>query len=163
MSSQLKIIPELCIGCRSCELACSLENENIMATSGSRINVISFIESKAYGMPYHLPVTCYQCTDAPCLNVCPEEALTRENNGSDVVLVDQEKCTGCRLCVKGCPFGVIRWDKQSKKIVKCELCGGTPACVEICPSEAIIFETSVPFYAREKAFEIQACQVLKKK
>ncbi len=162
MSSQLKIIPELCIGCRSCELACSLENENLMATAGSRINVISFIESEAYGMPYHLPVTCYQCADAPCLNVCPEDALTRDNYGVNVVLLDLEKCTGCRLCVNACSFGMIRWNKHSKKIVKCELCGGEPACVEICPSKAILFEETPQFQARKKAFEVQAFQVLKK-
>jgi len=173
MSSQLKIKPELCIGCRSCEVICSLENEDLMAASGSRINVISFIESTALGMPYHLPVTCYQCADAPCMNVCPENALKKDE---DVVHLDLEKCTGCRKCIKACPFGVIRWDDNFKKIVKCELCNGAPACVDICPSGAILFETldfeapdsissnfkiSGPFYAREKAFEIKAYQVLK--
>ncbi len=175
MSSQLKINPELCIGCRSCELICSLENENIMSASGSRINVISFIESTALGMPYHLPVTCYQCADAPCMNVCPEDALIRNaalTKDKDVVHLDLEKCTGCRKCIKACPFGVIRWDDNFKKIVKCELCNGAPACVDICPSGAILFEPpdfenleskpSESFYAREKAFEIQAYQALKK-
>ncbi len=159
MSTLLKIIPELCIGCRSCELACSLENENIMAVSGSRINVISFIESRAYGMPYHLPVTCYQCADAPCVNVCPEGALNRDQNA---VHLDMDKCTVCGQCIKACPFGLIRHDKVLKKIVKCELCDGSPVCVEICPSEAILFEASEPFNARKKTFETLAYRALKK-
>ena len=166
MSIQLKIIPERCIGCRSCELACSLENDDILCPADSRINVISFIESPAHGMPYHLPLTCYQCSDAPCIKVCPEDALKRNSLGPgddpNVVQLDTSKCTNCRQCEKACPFGAIRWKKQFNQMIKCELCGGMPACVEICPSQAILFESADPFLAREKAFKQRAYEVLKK-
>jgi Fe-S-cluster-containing hydrogenase component 2 len=53
------------------------------------------------------------------------------------VLIDRNKCTGCGLCAKYCYFGVIRLSNEEKKAEKCDLCGGSPACVRECPTGAL--------------------------
>ncbi len=161
MPQRLKINPQRCLGCRSCELACALENDGIMATGRSRIAVISFMESRAYGLPYHFPTTCRQCADAPCLTACPENALIRDRKSGHLLRIDAEQCTGCRLCIRACPYGAIGFDDEARKAIKCELCSGMPACARICPSGAIRFESSKSFYAKTSALQMEAFHILK--
>ena len=163
MPQRLKINPQRCLGCRSCELACALENDGVMATGRSRIAVISFMESRAYGLPYHFPTTCRQCADAPCLTACPENALIRDRKGGHLLRIDAEQCTGCRLCIGACPYGVIGFDRTSRKARKCELCHGNPACVRICPSGAIQLEQVKQFYAKTSALQMEAFQILRRR
>ncbi len=162
MVQQLKINPDQCIGCRSCELSCALENDRIMAPGRSRIAVISFIENRAYGLPYHFPATCRQCKDAPCLISCPENAILNDLQDGRIVRVDTETCTGCGLCVRACPFGAIQIDPASRKAYKCELCEREPACVSICPAEAITFVAQKAFFAKNTALQMRAFLLLKK-
>ena len=161
MVQQLKINPEQCIGCRSCELACALENDGQMAAGRSRIAVISFVESRVYGLPYHFPTTCRQCADAPCLSVCPENAIVNDLEDGGIVRVVTETCTGCGQCVRACPFGAIQIDPASRKAYKCELCGRDPACVCICPTDAITFVAQKPFFAKNTALQMRAFSLLK--
>jgi Fe-S-cluster-containing hydrogenase component 2 len=161
MKQQLKINPDQCIGCRSCELACALENDGIMAAGRSRIAVISFVESRVYGLPYHFPTTCRQCEDAPCLIACPENAIGEDLQGGRIVRVDTEQCTGCGLCERACPFGAIPIDPVSRKAYKCELCDGDPACVVICPTDAITFVAQKPYFAKNTALQMRAFSLLK--
>jgi Fe-S-cluster-containing dehydrogenase component len=71
--------------------------------------------------------------------------LRRQDQDSPVV-IDQELCVGCRACVLACPFGVIRMDKFSHTIIKCDQCadrlerGELPACVSACPTRALEFK-----------------------
>jgi len=161
MGKQLKINPDLCIGCRSCELACALENDGIMAAGRSRIAVISFVESHAYGLPYHFPATCRQCEDAPCLTACPENAIGEDLQDGRIVRVDTEQCTGCGLCTRACPFGAIQLDRKSLKAYKCEFCEGDPACAAICPADAITIVAHKPYFARDIALQMRAFSLLK--
>ena len=161
MEQQLKINPDQCIGCRSCELACSLENDGIMAARRSRIAVISFVESHVYGLPYHFPTTCRQCEDAPCLTACPENAIGEDLQDGRIVRVDTEQCTGCGLCSRACPFGAIQLDRDSLKAYKCELCKGDPACAAICPADAITFVAQRPYFAKDIALQMRAFSLLK--
>ena len=161
MPQRLIIRPDRCIGCRSCELACALENDGIMATGSSRIAVITFMESGAYGLPYHFPTTCRQCADAPCLAACPENAILRDRSSGNVLRIDAQRCTGCRLCIRACPYGAIGFDEKSRTARKCELCHGTPTCVSICPSGAIQLEQVKQFYAKTSALQMDAFQILK--
>jgi len=158
---QLKIDPVQCIGCRACELACALENDGVMASGRSRITVISFIESREYGLPYHFPTTCRQCADAPCLTVCPEDAIAKGKRDDRIVRIDTETCTGCGQCVRACPFGAIRVEAESRKAVKCELCKDQPACVFICPTDAITFTEGMFFVAKDVALQMQAYSLLR--
>jgi Fe-S-cluster-containing hydrogenase component 2 len=161
MVPQLIINPDQCIGCRSCELACALENDGIMALERSRIAVISFVESREYGLPYHFPSTCRQCKDAPCLIACPENAILNDLQDGRIVRVDTEQCTGCGQCARACPFGAIQIDPAFCKAYKCELCDGAPACVSICPTDAVTFVAQKSFFAKNTALQIQAFSLLK--
>ena len=161
MEQQLKINPDQCIGCRSCELACALENDGIMAAERSRIAVISFVESPVYGLPYHFPTTCRQCEDAPCLTACPEDAIGEDLQEGRIVRVDAALCTGCGQCARACPFGAIKIDPASQKAYKCELCDEDPACAAICPTDAIGFAVQEPYFARDTALQMRAFSLLK--
>ncbi|MFH1996494.1 MAG: 4Fe-4S dicluster domain-containing protein [Candidatus Omnitrophota bacterium] len=95
----------------------------------------------------NIPMQCRQCEDAPCLNVCPSKAITRNGN-EQPVLIDEEKCVGCKMCIVACPSGVIAMDTGNKVAVKCDLCfdrlneDKIPACVLACPTNAIQFQSS---------------------
>lgn len=129
----IKVIPEKCTGCRLCELACSLSNEGQCNPEKSRIRLI---RSEEDGLIYTVPVVCMQCEKAVCLEMCPTQALYRDPK-TDAVLVDPEKCIGCRTCVYVCPFGGPFVDPEKHVSVKCTLCDGDPQCVKICPKGAL--------------------------
>jgi Fe-S-cluster-containing hydrogenase component 2 len=114
-----------CVGCRTCELACSFFHEKKFNPQKSRIRVVQ--EKPAVNRP----VICMQCADAPCMEACQEDAIYRDKSG--VVLVDEKKCTSCGVCVEVCPFEAIWLHPSTKKAIKCDLCQGTPKCVEYCP------------------------------
>lgn len=129
-----------CIGCYSCEVACKMENDVAM---GERWNKVLQIEP-AGTFPnvhtYWLPVHCQQCENAPCVHVCPTGASYRDADGK--VLVDKEKCIGCKYCMMACPYGVRSWNAAEKAVEKCTLCGQLtaadqePACVAACCANA---------------------------
>ena len=84
--------------------------------------------------------TCRKCEDAPCIAVCPEEALERVDN--DVVQRANNLCVSCLSCVAVCPFGTIMNDVFSLKYSICDLCGfgdstTTLKCMETAPEGAI--------------------------
>lgn len=89
---------------------------------------------------YALPTMCQQCENAPCVSVCPTGASYRDEDG--VVLVDKEKCIGCKYCMMACPYGVRSWNTAEKCVEKCTLCGHLtsqdklPACVKSCAAGA---------------------------
>ncbi len=128
----LSVNPEKCVGCSICEFACSLEKEGILNPVKSRIRIIR-------GPPFiHLATTCRQCEDTPCIRACPKEALYRSKE-TGAILVDDEKCDGCKWCLEACEYGAITYDKSAKTVRICDLCDGNPKCKEICPEEAIDF------------------------
>ena len=86
---------------------------------------------------YHKPIVCNQCKNAYCMNVCPAGAITRNDRG--VVLIDQERCIGCRLCVEFCPEHLVSMDPDTDKAVKCDMCSNDPECVKACPTGALEF------------------------
>jgi carbon-monoxide dehydrogenase iron sulfur subunit len=93
----------------------------------------------------NVPVQCRHCEDAPCMEVCKPEAISRSEDGGPV-LIDLEKCIGCRRCVKACPFDAVTMLTEAKLAIKCDLCihrtdeGLEPACVTACPCGAIRFD-----------------------
>jgi len=116
-------------------------------------------------MPAFLAAPCMQCENAPCVNVCPVGATFHNPEG--VVLIDQERCIGCRLCMAACPYdrrffnweepvqpAMVRehaYDVQTQvpaikgTVMKCDFCtdraeaGGLPYCIEGCPRGALWF------------------------
>jgi carbon-monoxide dehydrogenase iron sulfur subunit len=100
----------------------------------------------AQGEGFVVPLQCRQCEDAPCIKICPTNALFRADDESPVV-IDHDLCIGCKWCVIVCPFGVITLDEKSRTIVKCDQCferlkrNELPACVVSCPTGALEFKT----------------------
>lgn len=89
-----------CIGCRTCEVACAVshqENQDCAALSPdefiSRIRVIK-------DHSWTTAVACHQCEDAPCANVCPVDAISREHGH---IFVEQTRCIGCKSLYAGLP------------------------------------------------------------
>lgn len=89
-------------------------------------------------------VSCQHCEDAPCVSVCPTGASFRDENG--IVQVDKSRCIGCDYCVAACPFHVRYLNPQTSIADKCNFCADTrldagqaPACVSVCPTDALKF------------------------
>jgi Fe-S-cluster-containing hydrogenase component 2 len=83
-------------------------------------------------------MSCQQCQDAPCLNVCPVKAIARDEDMGRVY-IDYDVCIGCRACVGVCPFGAMSFNAIDKKVFKCDLCDGDPQCVKFCEEKAVDF------------------------
>jgi Fe-S-cluster-containing hydrogenase component 2 len=127
------IIPyfDLCTGCRTCELACSMTKLEAYAPRLSHIRVTT--ESGGLRAQPHI---CQQCEDPPCWKSCPVGAFKRDEKTS-AVLIAPEKCIGCRNCVTACPVNAMGFDGVARKAVKCDLCFGDPQCVRYCPTKAL--------------------------
>lgn len=120
MNKILTIIPENCTNCGTCEAVCP----------NTGVDVIHFEE-----VEISVPVMCLQCEDAACMNVCPKGAIERNEIGA--VVPNPKKCIACKMCISACPFGNISFSAVTKKIEKCDLCGGSPNCAKYCPTRAI--------------------------
>ena len=131
MGKVLMINYEKCTGCRLCELVCSVFHQGVSNPSRARIKVVKW---EAEGL--YIPMSCQQCQDAPCLNVCPVKAISRDQP-LDFVKVDYDLCIGCRACVSACPFGAMSFDVVDRQVIKCDLCDGDPQCVRFCEEKAV--------------------------
>src|SRR5208283_3813620 len=76
------------------------------------------------------------CPDAPCVTVCPADALSREGEFGHV-MVDEKRCASCSSCVLSCPFEVLRLEGRRSMPNPCALCGGDPECVRSCRAGAL--------------------------
>ena len=135
---------EKCLGCKSCELACALVHskskvlEEAVAESPRPQRMVTV---EAAG-EFAVPLQCRHCENAPCIAVCPTKAIYRPSPEGPV-LINQDKCIGCRFCFMVCPFGVINISIDGTAVLKCDLCiertkiGEQPACVEACPTKAL--------------------------
>ena len=133
MAKTLYIDYQKCTGCRLCELVCSVSHDGKSNPARSRIRVIKW---EAEGL--YIPMSCQQCQDAPCLNVCPVKAISRDEVMGRVY-VDYDVCIGCRSCVGVCPFGAMGFNTIDKQVFKCDLCDGDPQCVRFCEEKAVDF------------------------
>ena len=133
MAKTLYIDYQKCTGCRLCELVCAVFHDGISNPARSRIKVMKW---EAEGL--YIPMSCQQCQDAPCLNVCPVKAISRDEELGRL-FVDYDVCIGCRSCVGVCPFGAMSFNIKDKQVFKCDLCDGDPQCVRFCEVKAIDF------------------------
>jgi Fe-S-cluster-containing hydrogenase component 2 len=129
----IDIVIENCTGCHQCEMSCSFYHTGLFARHESKITIWADAEHCLF-----VPGICMQCTDAPCMEVCPTGALHRVCSTAPV-LVDPDRCVGCRICSLACPFGAIHYKSDSGLAFKCDLCDGDPQCVKACFPGALNF------------------------
>lgn len=138
----LHIDHEMCWGCKTCEVACKQETN---APDGVKIIYVSEDGPKATNgrleFAFHVNV-CRHCDEPPCAEACPEGAITKRQD--NIVLLDDGKCTGCRLCIEACPYDAIAFDTEKDLALKCDLChhridnGLLPACADnVCLAHCI--------------------------
>jgi len=97
---------------------------------------------------FDLPTSCQQCEDPPCLASCPEEAICKDDELGRVV-INSERCIGCKMCFSACPTGAMGFDEAGGRAFKCDLCGGNPECVRVCEPKALDYvEPYKPQYSR---------------
>jgi Fe-S-cluster-containing hydrogenase component 2 len=122
-------------------VACA--SENATAPGGFWRQVVTFNEDRHPGLPvFHLSLACNHCLDAPCERHCPALAIARDDR-TGAVLIDAERCIGCRYCSWVCPYDAPRFDAGRGVMGKCTLChhrlldGWKPACTSACPTGAL--------------------------
>ena len=129
-----------CVGCHACETACKMEND--VPPGPKWIECVQrevAVDADRWIVKY-MPCNCRHCAEPPCEAACQEKAISRTTDG--VVLVDQEKCIGCNLCLEACPFGAPQFGDDDK-MQKCTMCpqrvslGMPTACEHLCPTGAI--------------------------
>jgi molybdopterin-containing oxidoreductase family iron-sulfur binding subunit len=156
-----------CFGCQTCTLACKSKNNLPKGMIWNRVLTIggSHIDTAAGTFPndirmQHLPINCQHCDNPPCVSACPTGAsYKRAEDG--IVLVDADKCIGCRMCMVACPYNArtFNWKEpeyyvgyalgdidapthQFNTVEKCDFCahrlakGEEPACMQLCPGRA---------------------------
>lgn len=146
--------PERCIGCMQCQIACAVEH------SSSRDPAVAAFEDPLPRARIHVeagpgsgtafPNRCRHCNPAPCVQVCPTAAMTRDA-AEDLVLVDDDKCIVCAMCAMVCPFDAVTFHAVSDgevriSAVKCDGCidrlrrgEAEPACVAACKTGALVY------------------------
>ena len=137
----MSIDQQLCVTCNACVLAC--KNENQVPDGMSRC----WTAQVQTGRFPHLSLEtrserCNHCSNSPCVSACPTRASHHTDDG--IVLVDKDKCVGCKACILACPYEV-RYVHPEGHVEKCTFCAhraGTdedPACATVCPTGAITF------------------------
>jgi Fe-S-cluster-containing dehydrogenase component/formate-dependent nitrite reductase membrane component NrfD len=131
-----------CIGCHACTIACKAEHEIPVGVNRCWVKTVekgTFPTTRRF----FLPVLCNQCEDAPCMNICPTNALFKRRDG--IVDLHGDACIGCRACMVACPYDQLFIDPNTHTAEKCNFCANRvenqllPACVSVCPTECRIF------------------------
>jgi Fe-S-cluster-containing dehydrogenase component/formate-dependent nitrite reductase membrane component NrfD len=131
-----------CIGCHACTIACKAEHQIPIGVNRCWVKTV---EQGTFPATRRLffPVLCNQCSDAPCVTICPTRALFKRTDG--IVDLDGDVCIGCRACMVACPYDQLFIDPNTRTAEKCNFCanrvenGLLPACVSVCPTECRIF------------------------
>lgn len=140
---------ERCTGCKTCELACKDYKD-----LGTDVNFRRIYEYAGGNwvednngcwnqdvFTYYMSISCNHCDDPACAKVCPTGAMHKNADG--FVIVDDEKCIGCRYCSMACPYDAPQFDVKKGLMTKCDGCysrvkdGEKPICVDACPLRAL--------------------------
>ena len=137
-----------CVGCRDCRIAC---NETNKLPKGVTRLLLELQDDKIEGKRgyaadrRYVRVSCQQCSDAPCVTVCPTGAAHRDPK-TGIVTMYADKCVGCKYCIVACPYNARFINEETKVADNCDFCLHTrlekneqPACVESCKYDALIF------------------------
>jgi Fe-S-cluster-containing dehydrogenase component len=143
--------PTKCVGCQRCELACTEFNDGKAQPSIARVKVNRNLNFGPKGLPLGqrgqgnwgngliIQDLCNQCPHpVPCANACPNDAIVVKPP-TNARVVDVNKCVGCKICLRSCPWEMMAFDEEKRKATKCFLCDGKPKCVEACPAESLSY------------------------
>ncbi len=130
-----------CIGCHACTVACKSEND---VPLGSFRTWVKYTEQGSFPEVKRsfAVLRCNQCSEAPCVAICPVKALQKRSDG--IVDIDPNACIGCKACMQGCPYDALYLNPSKGIAEKCHFCahrvevGLAPACAVVCPTEAIV-------------------------
>lgn len=156
--------PSVCISCRKCEWACDRQNritersqadfeDRTVCVTPRRPDASAFTVVNRYTSSpdsdagYAVKIQCMHCLHPACASACLVGALRKHPQGP--VFYDEWRCIGCRYCMVACPFEIPAYEYDralEPRVRKCTFCvervtqeGRQPACVEICPNEALTF------------------------
>lgn len=132
-----------CVGCTDCEIACKKVN------SVPKGQMRLFIQDKTDPLNLkekrYVRVSCQQCEDAPCVNVCPTKACHKDEK-TGITTMNTDDCIACKYCIVACPYDVRFINHETRAAESCNFCldtnlkdGHEPACIEACRYEAIVF------------------------
>jgi len=129
-----------CIQCKSCEVACK-QWKGIKAGT-IRLRRVEEITTGTFPNVTRrfFSISCRHCVKAPCISVCPTKAIVKRPDG--IVIVEKDKCIGCRVCLEACPFSSPQFGEDGL-MQKCDMCldriesGQTPMCAATCPTQAL--------------------------
>ncbi|MCB0677987.1 MAG: 4Fe-4S dicluster domain-containing protein [Saprospiraceae bacterium] len=152
-----------CTNARKCVIACQKFHH---LPPEQEFLSIKLMQDNPNSSPYWFPKNCYHCDNPPCVKVCPVDATYKRQDG--VVLVDADRCIGCKFCMTACPYStrIFNWSEnkelpvdldthhsspeasipaQAGTVAKCDFCpdlvrmGRLPECVAACPNGAFYF------------------------
>ncbi len=130
-----------CIGCHACTTACKSEHDVAIGVNRTYVKQVEKGEFPNTRRIFSV-MRCNHCTDAPCVEICPVQALYTREDG--IVDFDNNRCIGCKSCMQACPYDALYIDPDTHTAAKCNYCahrvdvGREPACVSVCPEHAII-------------------------
>jgi Fe-S-cluster-containing dehydrogenase component/formate-dependent nitrite reductase membrane component NrfD len=130
-----------CIGCHACTTACKSEHDVAVGVNRTYVKQVEKGEFPDTRRIFSV-MRCNHCTDAPCVEICPTEALFTREDG--IIDFDNNRCIGCKSCMQACPYDALYIDPDTHTAAKCNYCahrvdvGREPACVTVCPEHAII-------------------------
>jgi molybdopterin-containing oxidoreductase family iron-sulfur binding subunit len=153
-----------CVGCDACALACKQKNGTASGVYWCKV-LKSEVGKFPHARPSYTPLLCMHCAKPACVEACPTNASVKREDG--IVIIDHDKCVGCRCCITACPYDARYFtqkiqayepgkgptpyeiSQQAGKIKgvvsKCDMCldlvkvGDVPACVQTCPAKARFF------------------------
>ena len=144
MKGRLKVDYKVCVGCRNCEMLCTLNKEKVVNPMKSRVRIA--VDEK---QGIHKPMVCRHCANALCKEACAFDAFIWDDK-LEIYNVDPNFCTGCGACVEACPFDAIWMSPNSQYPLKCDLCGGDPACLAQCRTLEHIGKSALQYVESKK-------------
>lgn len=141
----------VCSGCKTCMMACKDKHDLEVGRKWRRVYEVTGGDWVKNGnvwnstvFAYNLSMSCNHCAEPVCVAACPTGAHYKRDDG--IVVIDPDKCIGCRYCEWVCPYSAPQYDAESGVMTKCDFCldnleaGLPPACVASCPMRAIEYD-----------------------